>query len=245
MIQLRGDLHENHLLGALPTNEWQALVPHLELVRMQRGQVLSDSGERIKHVHFPTTAIVSLLYTMENGASVEIAAVGNEGVIGVPVVTGGEAMPSRAQVQSAGFAYRMSAAILKQQFANSQFVNRLMLLYMQALLTQIAQTAACNRHHSLNKQLCRWLLLSVDRLDSNELTVTQETIANMLGVRREGITEAAGKLQDEGLIHHSRGHITVLNRVGLEAKACECYGIVKKEFDRLLPRETRQRNWAN
>jgi CRP-like cAMP-binding protein len=245
MIQFRGDLHENHLLGALPSEEWQVLAPHLELVRLQRGQVLADPGQRITHVYFPTTAIISMLYTMENGASVEIAAVGNEGVLGVPVLTGGETMPSRAQVQAAGFAYRMSASILKQQFNNSDFVHRLMLLYMQALMTQIAQTAACNRHHSLSKQLCRWLLLSIDRLDSNELLVTQETIANMLGVRREGITEAAGKLAEEGMIHHSRGHITVLDRAGLEGKACECYGIVRKEFDRLLPRLARQREMIN
>ena len=239
MIQLRGDVRENHLLAALPTEEWQKFANQLEIVRLQRGQVLSDHGEKITHLYFPTTAIVSLMYTMENGGSVEIAAVGNEGVVGVPVLTGGETMPSRAQVHSAGFGYRISATAFKQHFQQSPFMHRLMLLYMQALMTQIAQTAACNRHHALQRQLCRWLLLAVDRLSTNELTVTQETIANMLGVRREGVTEAAGKLQEAGLIHHSRGHITVLDRSGLEEKACECYGIVKREFDRLLPRYAR------
>jgi CRP-like cAMP-binding protein len=177
-----------------------------------------------------------MLYTMEDGGSVEIAAVGREGMTGVPVLTGGETMPNRVQVQSAGFAYRMTAQALKQHFARSDFIRRLMMLYMHALLTQVAQTAACNRHHSLNRQLCRWLLIELDRVASDELAVTQQLIADMLGVRREGITEAAGKLHNDGLIHHSRGHIRVLDRKGLEARACECYGLVKREFDRLLPR---------
>jgi CRP-like cAMP-binding protein len=215
MLTLQSDLHGNHLLGALPSHEWQALAPHLELVHLRTEQ---------------------LLCTMEDGGSVEIAAVGREGMTGVPVLTGGETMPNRVQVQSAGFAYRMSAQALKQHFARSDFIRRLMMLYMHALLTQVAQTAACNRHHSLNRQLCRWLLIELDRVASDELTVTQQLIADMLGVRREGVTEAAGKLHSDGLIHHSRGHIRVLDRKGLEARACECYGLVKREFDRLLPR---------
>lgn len=236
MLTLQSDLHGNHLLGALPSNEWQALAPHLELVQLRTEQLLCDCGQRIHHVYFPTTAVISMLTTMEDGSSVEIAAVGREGMTGVPVLTGGETMPNRVQVQSSGFAYRISAQALKQQFARSELLRRITLLYMHALLTQIAQTAACNRHHSLSKQLCRWLLIEVDRVDSNDLSVTQQLIADMLGVRREGVTEAAGKLHDEGLIHHSRGHIKVLDRKGLEARACECYGLVKREFDRLLPR---------
>jgi hypothetical protein len=218
MLTLQSDLHGNHLLGALPAHEWQALTPHLELVQLRTEQLLCDSGQRIHHVYFPTTAIISLLHTMEDGGSVEIA------------------MPTRVQVQCPGFAYRMSAQALREQFGRSDFLRRLMLLYMQALLTQVAQTAACNRHHSLNKQLCRWLLIEIDRTASNELQVTQQLIADMLGVRREGVTEAAGKLHDAGLIHHSRGCIKVVDREGLEARACECYGLVKREFDRLLPR---------
>jgi CRP-like cAMP-binding protein len=205
---------------------------------------LCDSGKRVIHVYFPVTAIVSLLYMMENGGSVEIAAVGNEGMTGLPVLTGGETMLSRVQVQSAGFAYRMSAQRLKMELDRSPFLQRLMLLYMQALLAQVSQTAACNRHHSLNKQLCRWLLVELDRLSSNELTITQQAIADMLGVRREGVTEAAGKLHDAGLIRHSRGHITVLDRSGLEKHACECYNLVKREFDRLLPHRTQQQRLA-
>jgi CRP-like cAMP-binding protein len=236
MLTIKSDLHGNHLLGALPSHEWQALTPHLELVHLRTEQLLCDAGQRIHHVYFPTSAVISLLSTMEDGGSVEIAAVGREGMTGVPILTGGETMPSRVQVQCSGFAYRMSAQALRQHFSRSDLFRRLMLLYMHALLTQVAQTAACNRHHSLSKQLCRWLLIEVDRVDSNDLTVTQQLIADMLGVRREGITEAAGRLHDEGLIHHSRGHIKVLDRKGLEARACECYGLVKREFDRLLPR---------
>jgi CRP-like cAMP-binding protein len=236
MLTLQSELHGNHLLGALPRHEWQAIAPHLELVRLRTEQLLCDSGQHIHHVYFPTTAIISVLSTMENGSTVEIAAVGREGMTGVPVLTGGETMLSRVQVQCPGFAYRMTAQALRQQFARSDFLRRLMLLYMHALLTQVAQTAACNRRHSLSKQLCRWLLIEVDRVESDELSVTQQLIADMLGVRREGITEAAGKLHNDGLIHHSRGHIRVLDRKGLEARACECYGLLKREFERLRPR---------
>ncbi|MBU6487479.1 MAG: Crp/Fnr family transcriptional regulator [Burkholderiales bacterium] len=235
MLTLQSDLHGNHLLGALPPHEWQALTPHLELVHLRTEQLLCDCGHKIHHVYFPTTAIISVLSMMEDGGSVELAAVGREGMTGVQVLTGGETMPSRVQVQCSGFAYRMSAQQLKQEIARSDLLRRLMLLYMQALLTQVAQTAACNRHHSLSKQLCRWLLIEIDRAATDDLAVTQQLIADMLGVRREGITEAAGKLHDQGLIHHSRGHIKVLDRKGLESRACECYGLVKREFDRLLP----------
>ena len=202
---------------------------------MPLGHVLYESGSELRHVYFPTTAIVSLLYVMEDGASAEIAVVGNEGVIGVALFMGGETMPNRAVVQSAGHAYRLPGQLLKQEFNRSGELQHLLLRYTQALLTQMAQTAVCNRHHSLDQQLCRWLLLSLDRLPANELVMTQELIANMLGVRREGVTEAAGNLQKDGLIEYRRGHITVLDRPGLEARACECYAVVKKEFDRLLP----------
>jgi CRP-like cAMP-binding protein len=202
---------------------------------MPLGMVLYESGNELRHVYFPTTAIVSLLYVMLDGASAEIAVVGNEGIIGVALFMGGETMPNRAVVQSAGQAYRLKGQLLKQEFNRSGELQHLLLRYTQALLTQMAQTAVCNRHHSLDQQLCRWLLLSIDRLPSNELAMTQELIANMLGVRREGVTEAAGKLQKAGLIRYQRGHITVLDRAGLEARACECYAVVKKEFDRLLP----------
>jgi CRP-like cAMP-binding protein len=197
--------------------------------------VLYESGSELRHVYFPTTSIVSLLYVMLDGASAEIAVVGNEGVIGVALFMGGETMPNRAVVQSAGHAYRLKGHLLKQEFNRSGELQHLLLRYTQALLTQMAQTAVCNRHHSLDQQLCRWLLLSLDRLPSNELVMTQELIANMLGVRREGVTEAAGNLQKAGLITYRRGRITVLDRAGLEARACECYAVVKKEFDRLLP----------
>jgi CRP-like cAMP-binding protein len=235
MLTLQSDLHGNHLLGALPAHEWQALTPHLELVHLRTEQLLCDTAQRIHHVYFPTTAIISLLSTMEDGGCVEIASVGREGMTGVPVLTGGETMPNRVQVQCAGFAYRMSAHALRQHFARSDFMRRLMLLYMHALLTQVAQTAACNRHHSLSRQLCRWLLLETDRCASSELNITQQLIADMLGVRREGITEAAGKLHSDGLIHHSRGHIRILDRKGLESRACECYSIISREFIRLFP----------
>lgn len=235
MIGQRSDLHVNHLLAALPRKDWEALSGNLELVRMRAGQLLTDSGQRIHHVYFPTTAIVSMLSLLENGATAEIAAIGNEGLVGIPVLTGGDTMPCRVEVRTPGFAYRLAAGTLRQEFMRSPAIQRVTLLYVQAVLTQIAQTAVCNRHHSLNKQLCRWLLLALDRMATNELVITQQVIANMLGVRREGVTEAAGKLEDLGLIHHSRGHITVLDRHGLEAHSCECYKLVKREFDRLLP----------
>jgi CRP-like cAMP-binding protein len=229
------DPRRNGLLAALPAAEWERWLPLLEAVEMPLGQVLYESGSTLSHVYFPTDAIVSLLYVMENGASAEIAVVGNEGVVGISLFMGGESTPSRAVVQSAGQGYRLSAKTIKQEFDHSGPVLHLLLRYTQALITQMAQTAVCNRHHSVDQQLCRWLLLSLDRLQSNELTMTQELIANMLGVRREGVTEAAGKLQDAGLIRYGRGRITVLNRPSLEARCCECYQVVKTEFDRLLP----------
>ena len=226
----------NHLLASLPPDARARLFPQLELVPMPLGEVLYESGSRLRHVYFPTTCIVSLLYVMEDGATAEIAVVGNEGVIGIALFMGGETTPSRALVQSKGQAYRLKSQLLKEEFNRSGEMQHLLLRYTQALLTQMAQTAVCNRHHSVDQQLCRWLLLSLDRLSTNKLSMTQELIANMLGVRREGVTEAAGKLQAAGLIHYSRGHITVLDRPRLEALACECYAVVKKEFDRLLPR---------
>jgi len=226
----------NHLIRALDESEREHLFSQLELVPMRLGEVIYESGSALEHVYFPTNCIISLLYVMEDGASAEIAIVGCEGMVGVALFMGGESTPSRAVVQSAGHAYRLSGKLVKQEFIRAGAMQYLLLRYTQALLTQMAQTAVCNRHHSVDQQLCRWLLLSLDRLDSNDLTMTQELIANMLGVRREGVTEAAGKLQAAGLIRYSRGHITVLNRPKLEARACECYAVVKKEFDRLLPR---------
>jgi CRP-like cAMP-binding protein len=225
---------QNHLLAALPAAEFDRLLPYLELVLMPLGEALYESGGRLQHVYFPTTSIVSLLYVMENGASAEIAVVGNEGILGVSLFMGGETTPSRAVVQSAGYGYRLKAQLLKDEFNRAGPVLHLLLRYTQALITQMSQTAVCNRHHSLEQQLCRWLLLSLDRLPTNELTMTQELIANMLGVRREGVTEAAGNLQRAGLIRYSRGRITVTDRPGLERDVCECYAVVKKEFDRLL-----------
>ncbi len=229
------DPHQNHLLAALPAAEFERLSANLSLVTLPLGQVLYESGSQQKSVYFPTTAIVSLLYMMADGASAEIAVVGNEGIIGVSLFMGGETTPSRAVVQSAGHAYQLSGKFLKEEFSRAGVMQHLLLRYTQALLTQMAQTAVCNRHHSLDQQLCRWLLLSLDRLVGNELVMTQELIANMLGVRREGVTEAAGSLQNAGLIKYSRGRITVLDRAGLETRTCECYAVVKKEFDRLLP----------
>jgi CRP-like cAMP-binding protein len=226
---------QNHLLAALPEAECERLYPHLELVALSLGEVIYEAGRELQHVYFPVDSIVSLLYVMEDGASAEIAVAGHEGLVGIAVFMGGETTPSRAVVQSAGYAFRLKALLLKQEFNRSGPMQHLLLRYTQALITQMAQTAVCNRHHSVDQQLCRWLLLSLDRLASNELTMTQELIANMLGVRREGVTEAAGKLQGAGLIHYSRGRITVLDRPGVEARACECYAVVKKEFDRLLP----------
>jgi CRP-like cAMP-binding protein len=226
---------QNHVLAALAPEEWDRVSGHLELVPMPYGAVLYESGEPLRHAYFPTTSIISLSYVMEDGRSAEIAVAGNEGIVGVALFMGGKTMPNRAVVRSAGYAYRMLGPLLKDEFHRAVSLQRLLLRYTQALLTQMAQTAVCNRHHSVDQQLCRWLLLSLDRLASNEFATTQESIANMLGVRREGVTEAAGKLQSSGLIHHSRGRIEVLDRPRLEARACECYRVVKKEFDRLLP----------
>jgi CRP-like cAMP-binding protein len=228
----------NHLLGSLPDAEWKRWEPALEEVELPLGRVLYESGSTQSHVYFPTTAIVSLLYVMEDGASAEIAVVGNEGIVGVSLFMGGETTPSRAVVQSGGKGYRLSAERMKTEFNRAGPVLHLLLRYTQALLTQMAQTAVCNRHHSLDQQLCRWLLLSLDRMQGNELVMTQELIANMLGVRREGVTEGALKLQRAGLIRYSRGRITVLDRPGLETRSCECYAVVKKEYDRLLPSAT-------
>lgn len=229
---------DNFLLAALPDAELARWLPHLELVEMPLGTVLCESGNTLGHVYFPTTAIVSLLYVMEDGASAEIAVVGHEGIVGISLFMGGETTLSRALVQSAGTGFRLKADLMMQEFNRAGPVLHLLLRYTQALITQMAQTAVCNRHHSLDQQLCRWLLLSLDRLPSNRLVMTQELIANMLGVRREGVTEAAGHLQKAGLIRYRRGHITVLNRPGLERRSCECYGVVKKEYDRLLPATT-------
>jgi len=227
--------HQNHLLDALPAADYTRLKSQLEVIPMALGQVLYEPGARLRHVYFPTTSIVSLLYVMEDGASAEIAVVGNEGMLGISLFMGGETTPSHAVVQSAGYGIRLKAQLLKDEFARFGPMMHLLLRYTQALITQMAQTAVCNRHHSVDQQLCRWLLLSLDRLASNELSMTQELIANMLGVRREGVTEAAGKLQDAGLIRYQRGRITVLDRPALEAQSCECYRVVKTEFDRLLP----------
>jgi len=226
---------QNHLLDALPREEYERLLPNLELVEMKLGDSLYESGRTMAHVYFPTTSIVSLIFVMENGSSAEIAVVGNEGILGVSIFMGGESTPSRAVVQSGGWGYRLKAQLLKKEFNSAGILMRLLLRYTQALITQMSQTAVCNRHHSLEQQLCRWLLLSMDRLSGNELRMTQELIANMLGVRREGVTEAAGKLMHAGLIDYSRGRITVLDRPGLENRSCECYKVVKAEFDRLLP----------
>ncbi len=224
----------NHLIAQLFEADREIWMPHLELVHMRLGEVLYESGATLTHVYFPTTAIVSLLYVMENGASGEIAVVGNEGIVGIALFMGGESTPSRAVVQSAGYAYRLKAKLMMDQFKKATAVLHLLLRYTQALITQMSQTAVCNRHHSLDQQLCRWLLLSRDRLPTNELIMTQELIANMLGVRREGVTEGAVKLQHAGLIRYVRGHITVLDREGLAKRSCECYAVVKKEYERLL-----------
>jgi CRP-like cAMP-binding protein len=232
------DPRQNHLLAALPDAEWERWVSQLEPVDMPLGKVLYESGRKLSHVYFPTTCIISLLYVLENGASAEIAVVGHDGLVGVSLFMGGESTTSRAVVQSAGKGFRLKAALMMQEFNRAGPVLHLLLRYTQALITQMAQTAVCNRHHSLDQQLCRWLLLSLDRLPSNELRMTQELIANMLGVRREGVTEAAGDLQNAGLIQYQRGHITVLDRTSLEQRSCECYSVVKKEYDRLLPATT-------
>ena len=228
------DPRTNRLLAALPPPIWKRWLAQLEHIPMPLETVLYESGAKLRHVYFPTTSIVSLLYVMENGASTEIAVVGYEGVVGISLFMGGDSTPNRAVVQSAGEGYRLPAPVMMQEFNRAGPAMHLLLRYTQALITQMSQTAVCNRHHSLDQQLCRWLLLSLDRLPSNELVMTQELIANMLGVRREGVTEAAGRLQKAGLIHYRRGHITVLDRPGLELRTCECYGVVKREYDRLL-----------
>ncbi len=227
---------ENHLLAALPAVAQDRLFPHMELVAMPLGKAMYESGDSLRHVYFPTDCIVSLLYVMEDGSSAEISVVGNEGMVGIAVFMGGGSTPSRAVVQSSGSAYRLEGERLRDEFNHQDaFMRLLMLRYTQALITQMAQTAVCNRHHSIDQQLCRWILLSLDRLPSNQLSMTQELIANMLGVRREGVTEAAGKLQKLGVIKYNRGLITVLDRPALERLSCECYAVVKKETDRLLP----------
>jgi len=230
------DPKSNLLLAALPPAQWKRWLSEVEAVDLPLGKVLYESGATMKHVYFPTTAIVSLLYVMENGASAEIAVVGSEGIVGISLFMGGESTPSRAVVQSAGEGFRLSSKIMKDEFNCAGPVMHMLLRYTQALITQMAQTAVCNRHHSLDQQLCRWLLLSLDRLKVSELVMTQELIANMLGVRREGVTEGALKLQKAGLIRYTRGRITVLDRPGLEKRTCECYAVVKKEYDRLLPK---------
>ena len=226
---------KNHLLGSLGPEEWKRWQPLLEPVAMNLGNVLYESGTALTHVYFPTTSIVSILYVLENGSSAEIAVVGREGLVGVSLFMGGGTTPSRAVVQSAGYGFRLKAKDMKLEFDKGGPVLHLLLRYTQALITQMSQTAVCNRHHSLDQQLCRWLLLSLDRLEGSELVMTQELIANMLGVRREGVTEGASKLQHAGLISYSRGRITVLDRPGLEKRTCECYEVVRKEYDRLLP----------
>ncbi len=226
--------NQNHLLAALPAAEFEPLAAHLELVPMPLGAMLYEPGGQLHHAYFPTTAIVSLHYVMESGASAESAGVGNEGVVGIPLFMGGNTTPSSAVVQIAGHAFRLEGRLLKREFERAGSLQRLLLRYTQALITQMTQTAACNRHHTVEQQLCRWLLLTLDRSPSSEFTMTQELVANMLGVRREGITQAAGKLQEAGIIRHRRGHIAVLERSGLEARACECYAVVRKELTRLL-----------
>ncbi|MGH8475177.1 MAG: Crp/Fnr family transcriptional regulator [Methylococcales bacterium] len=225
---------KNRLLAALPEDVYERLRPHLSDVSLSLGQVIYESGEQLSHIYFPETCIVSLLYMMENGASAEIGVVGNEGVVGIALFMGGETTPNRAVVQSEGRCVKMKLGGLKEEFRLGGEFQQLLLRYTQALITQMSQTAVCNRLHSVDQQLCRWLLLSHDRLDSNELAMTQELIANMLGVRREGVTVAAGRLQTAGLIHYHRGHITIVDRAGLEARACECYQVVRHEFKRLL-----------
>ena len=230
----RHNPNQNHLLAALPTAEFNRLLPHLELTPMLLGDVLYEPGGQLQHAYFPTSAIVSLQYVTESGASAETAGVGNEGVVGISLFMGGNTTPSSAVVQTAGYAYRLERRQLMLEFDRAGPTQRLLLRYTQALITQITQTAVCNRHHSVEQQLCRWLLLTLDRVPTGELVMTQELVASMLGVRREGITEAAGKLQQAGLIRYRRGHISVLARAGLEARTCECYAVVKTEIHRLL-----------
>jgi CRP-like cAMP-binding protein len=235
-MSMHSDPTQNQLVAALPKDDRQRWLSQLEPVPLDLGQVLYKPGDTISHVYFPTTAIVSLLYVMESGASAEIAVVGNDGLVGISLFMGGESTSNRAVVQSAGQGYRLASQAIKEEFKRIPVLH-LLLRYTQALITQMSQTAVCNRHHTLDQQLCRWLLLSLDRLHGNELVMTQELIANMLGVRRQGVTEAAHKLQEAGLIRYARGRISVLDRKGLEKRTCECYAVVKKEYDRLLPRE--------
>jgi CRP-like cAMP-binding protein len=225
---------QNHLLAALPAADFERLAPNLEFVPMLLGDILYEPGGQMQHAYFPTTAIVSLHYVMETGASAESAGVGNEGVVGISLFMGGNTTPSSAVVQTAGHGYRLAGRLLKQEFSRGGLMQSLLLRYTQALITQMSQTAACNRHHSVEQQLCRWLLLTLDRMPTNDLVMTQELVASMLGVRREGITQAAGSLQEAGIIRYRRGHISVIDRSGLEARACECYAVVKQELDRLL-----------
>jgi CRP-like cAMP-binding protein len=229
------DPRQNWLLAALADAEWERVAPHLQPISMPLGQVLYDPGTKPSHVYFPTTAVVSLLYVMENGASAEIAVVGNEGPVGISLFMGGHSTSSQAVVQAAGQGFRLDAGLLMEEFNRGGAVLHLLLRYTQALITQMAQTSACNRHHALDQQLCRWLLLTLDRLHSSELVMTQELLSHILGVRRASISDTAGRLQKDGLIHYERGHISVLDRTGLEQRACECYAVVKKEYDRLLP----------
>jgi CRP-like cAMP-binding protein len=231
------DVRQNQLLAAMPAETARRLRSDVELVELPLGSVIYESGAKLRHIYFPTTSIVSLLYVLEDGASAEIAIVGNEGLVGLQLFMGGESTPNRAVVQSAGYAYRLKASALTNEFERFGAFMHVLLRYTQALITQMSQTAVCNRHHSVDQQLCRWLLLSLDRLPSNVLSMTQDLIANMLGVRRGGVTDAAGKLQRAGLIRYVRGRITVLDRPGIEARCCECYAVVKNEFDRLLPVE--------
>ena len=233
---LHADPKQNHLLAALPELDYARLLPNLEFVSMPLGWALCESGDQMHYLYFPTTSIISLLYVMENGATGENAVIGHEGLVGIALFLGGESTPNRAVVQSAGEGYRLKASILKREFALGGQLQNLTLRFTQALIAQMAQTAVCNRHHTLGQQLCRRLLLSLDRLPDENLVMTQELIANMLGVRREGVTEAAGKLQKDGVIHYRRGHITVVDRPKLGKRVCECYAVVKKEYDRLLPR---------
>lgn len=230
----KNSLGQNHLLAALPPAEFEFLAPHLELVSLPLGEMLYEPNKQLQHAYFPTTSITSLHYVMASGASAESAGVGNEGMVGISLFMGGDTTSSSAMVQTAGHAYRLERRILKQEFDRGGLLQRLLLCYTQALITQMSQTAACNRHHSVEQQLCRWLLLTLDRMPTNDLIITQELVAGMLGVRREGITEAAGNLQRAGFINYRRGHISVLNRSGLETQVCECYAVVKKEMNRLL-----------
>jgi CRP-like cAMP-binding protein len=233
-MSLATDPNQNHLLAALPAAEFERLAPHLEPAPMALGQMLYEPGGQLQHAYFPVSAIVSLHYVLESGAAASVASVGNEGVLGVSLFMGGDTTPSSAVVQNGGQAYRLDRRVLKQEFDRTGALQRLLLRYTQALLTQMSQTAVCNRHHSVEQQLCRWLLVTLDRVPSGEFSMTQELVAGMLGVRREGITEAAGRLQGEGFIRYRRGHIAVLDRAGLQTRVCECYGVVKKEFGRLL-----------